>query len=236
MSGGLSLAALPLAAQQPAQGATSDQARPRSGQMGSMGAGMDGMMGMQGMTGGPTMMGGRGMMAGQGVMGMMGGQGMMRMMGGEGAMGMYGTAGMTGYAVTMQALRFSPARLLAAKDALELTGDQVNPLEKLQPDSATLTKEAQTLGDAQQELQQAMTREPVNRAAIQQATQNVATVQAGIVGGWLANAAAARAVLAPAQRDKVQTQAPCGMQQGGGSGMQPGQHRQHHPGSSGGER
>ena len=225
---GLSLAALPLAAQQqPGAEASDSQPAPRPhggwmgrGMMGGYGMG-HGMMGRYGM--------GYGMMGRYGMgYGMMGRDGMMGMYGmGPGMMG--GMAYMPSYAGGLQVVQLSPSTLLAERDALDLAAAQVTQLRQLERHAYPTAEQWQALEDAQEELEKAYSAEPVNRVAIQQATQNVATVQAGIVGVRLAAAAAARAVLTPAQRDKLQALTPWGMQPGDGSGMRSGGHEQPRP-------
>ncbi len=205
----LAITAGPLGAQQPQRGVQADSgAVPRMAPCGG-----DAMMSrmQQGMRPGEMQMGTTACDMQMGMMsGMMHGQRMMQMPGDR---------------LTRRAMRFQPDHVLAYREELELTPEQVAQLQELETARGAAHKEAMSAAREEwHKLQQAFDADSPDTAAVRTAAERALQAHAALHARMIADAASVRAILSGAQREQAIALPLCGRgmmgQHGHGRAMQ----------------
>lgn len=193
---------------------------------------------------GGMMRGGMGMGGGMMQGGMEMPQGMMQggMMMGPGMMGQPGMGlGMPVRDVALRAMTFAPGRLLALRESLALTAEQVSALERLKADRGVARQKGmEALRSAAEKLRALFDAERSDPGAVRAAAKEVAELHGMMHATLIADAAAARAVLTESQREEVNRLLCCGgrggMGSGGGSAEASGAGHERHHSTTGGQR
>lgn len=165
-------------------------------------------------------------------MGMSGGVGMQMMEGmGQGAMQMPGREAMR------RPMHFGARQVLAQREALGLSADQVARIEQLSATPPRMSQHMATVRKAEEDLTRSFDAEVPDTAAVKAAAERLLRLHAAVHTQRIAKAALVRAILTPDQRERALQLPACPMGETGGMMKQeaspspapPGGHEEHHP-------